>query len=279
MGVQRAGQDARNVFEQPAAGDMRKRVNAAGLHQRQQALHIDAGRRHQRVDQQDILVEQGGAIELPALVGRESSHQRKAVGMNARRGEAKNHIARRDLVGGQHLLALDRADAKAGEVIIAIRIHAGHFGGFAADQRASGLFATLGDAGDDIGRDPIVELSGRIIIEEEQRLGPLNDQVVRAHGDQVDSDAVMSARIDRELQLGSDPVVCGDQQRIVEPCRLQVEKAAESAKVGIGARTSRRSGERGDGTDQRIAGLDRDAGPGISVGGGLVMLGIHGQRA
>src|SRR3546814_9463669 len=65
MRMQGLGQDPRDILEQPAAGDMRQRMDLAGLHQRQQALHIDARRRHQRVDQQDSLVEQGGATQLP----------------------------------------------------------------------------------------------------------------------------------------------------------------------------------------------------------------------
>ena len=88
----------------------------------------------------------------------------------------------------------------------------------------------------------------------------------------------MLPRIDRELQLGADAVVGGDEQRVVEPGRLQVEEAAESAEVGVGAGATRRTGERSNGTDQRIAGVDRDTGLRISIGGGLVVLGIHGTR-
>ena len=40
-------------------------------------------------------------------------------------------------------------DAETGEIIIAIGIHARHFGRFATDQRASGDFAALGNASDD----------------------------------------------------------------------------------------------------------------------------------
>src|SRR3546814_15733782 len=58
--------------------------------------------------------------------------------------------------------------------------------GLAADQRASGLLAPFGDARDDFGRDIVVELARRIIIEEKQRLGDLHDLIVRTHRDQVD---------------------------------------------------------------------------------------------
>src|SRR3546814_8833308 len=102
--------------------------------------------------------------------------------------------------------------------------------GLAADQRASGLLAPFGDARDDFGRDIVVELARRIIIEEKQRLGALHDQIVRTHRDQVDPDPVMFARFDRKLQLGADAVVRRNEQGVVEPRRLQVEKAAKTAR-------------------------------------------------
>ena len=137
---------------------------------------------------------------------------------------------------GQHLAALDRADAEAGEVVIALGIHAGHLRRLAADQRAAGLAAAFGDRRDHRLGDVVVELPGRVIIEEEQRLGALDDEIVGAHRDEVDADAVMTAALDRELQLGADAVIGGDQQRIAIARRLEVEKAAESAELGVRAR-------------------------------------------
>ena len=46
----------------------------------------------------------------------------------------------------QDLVALDDADAEAGQVVVAVGVHARHLGGLAADQRAAGLPAALGDA-------------------------------------------------------------------------------------------------------------------------------------
>jgi hypothetical protein len=43
----------------------------------------------------------------------------------------------------------------------------------------------------------------------------LHDQIVDAHRDQIDPDRVMPVMIDRQFDLGPDPVVGGDQQRIV----------------------------------------------------------------
>ena len=163
----------------------------------------------------------------------------KPLRMNARAGQPEDDVARRDPVAGQRLGPIDRADAEAGEVIVALGVHAGHFGRLAADQRAAGLAAAFGDRRDDRGGDVIVELPGRIIVEEEQRLGALDDEIVDAHRDEVDADPVMPAGLDRQLELGADAVIGGDQQRIFVAGRLQVEEAAESAELGIGARAGR----------------------------------------
>ena len=69
-------------------------------------------------------------------------------------------------------------------------------------------------AGDHPLGDAVVELPGGEIVEEEERLGALDDQIVGAHRDQVDADAVVAAAVDRELELGADAVIGGDQQRI-----------------------------------------------------------------
>ena len=59
--VQALGQDARDILEQAAAGDVGERRDPARADQRQQRLHIDAGRREQGLDQQPVLIEQGRA--------------------------------------------------------------------------------------------------------------------------------------------------------------------------------------------------------------------------
>ena len=86
-------------------------------------------------------------------------------------------------------------DGEAGEVVVAVAVHARHLRRLAADQRAAGQPAALGDAGDDRRALVGIELAGREIVEEEQRLGALHDDVVDAHGDEVDADRVVPARL------------------------------------------------------------------------------------
>src|SRR4029078_13302246 len=110
-----------------------------------------------------------------------------------------NGIAGRNLRAGKYAVALNCADAEAGEIIVARRIHSRHLGSLAADQRAAGAAAALGDRGDDRGRALVVEIPGGVIIKEKQRLGALYNEIVGAHRDEVDANPVMPPSLDREL--------------------------------------------------------------------------------
>ena len=69
----------------------------------------------------------------------------------------------------------------------------------------------------------------------------------------------MQTGLDRDLDLGTDAVGGGHQDRILEAGGLEVEQAAKPADLGIRARTGRRAHHRLDQIDQTIAGIDIDA--------------------
>ena len=102
------------------------------------------------------------------------------------------------------------------------------------------------------------------VIEEEQGFGPLHDDVVDAHGHEVDADRVVAAGLDGDLDLRADAVIGGHQHRIAEPRRLEVEQTAETADLGVGAGAAGGAHERPDGLDHGVAGVDVDAGLRVS---------------
>src|SRR3546814_15087291 len=108
------------------------------------------------------------------------------------------HTPRRRLLPGKLPAAFDRTDAEAREVIIARRIHARHFRRFAADQGAARQLAALRNPRNDPFGHGAIQLTGGEIIEEEQRFRALHDQIVDAHGDQIDPHAVMPVMLDCE---------------------------------------------------------------------------------
>ena len=124
-------------------------------------------------------------------------------------------------------IALDCADRKSGEVVIAHLIQARHLRGLAADQGAPRLPAALRHAFDHACPDLGIELSTGEIVQEKQRFRPLHDEIVDRHGDEIDADRMMRAGFNRDLELGPDTVGRGHQDRIGEAQALEVEQGAE----------------------------------------------------
>ena len=179
--------------------------------------------------------------------------------MDAGRSKADHRIAGRDIGARQQRAAFGSTDREAGEVVIAVLVEAGHFGGFAADQRAAGFPAAFRHPGNDGGRGLRIEFAAGKIVQKEQRLGALHHEVIDRHRHQIDADAAMQAGLDRNLDLGADAIGRGDQHRIVKARRLQIEQSAEPADFGVGAGARGGANHRLDQVDQTIAGIDIDA--------------------
>jgi len=250
-------------------------LDPPGLHQRKERSDIDSGWRNQRFDQQYVGIEQRRAVHLPALVLRQTADQRKAVGMDAGGFQAKQQVAGFDGGTGHRLLAFHRADTETGKVIIAFRIHAWHFGGFAADQCAARRLAAFRNPCDNAFRDTVFQPAGSKIIQEKQRLRALNDQVIDTHGDEIDADRIMPVMVDRQLELGADPVIGGDQQRVPIAGGFEIKKASEAAQFGIGPRSGRGFGQRRNCPDQGIACCNGHTGFRIGVRIRFILLFTH----
>ena len=190
----------------------------------------------------------GKAADLDEL-----AHQRITIGVGAGRSETENDVARLHILLRQQVLAFGGTHREAREVIVAAVIHARHFRRFAADQGAARLLAAIGDAGDHLAGGGDIELSGGVIVEEEQRLGALHHQIVDRHGDEIDADAMVAAGLDGDAELGADAVIGGDEDRVLEAAGLEIEQAAEAAQRRISTFAARRLGQRLDRLDQGIA--------------------------
>ena len=263
-GLQALGDAARRVFDQAAAGDVGRALDQTGLHQRQHRLHIDARRLHQGLGERPVPGEGGVVGPRQTRFLDHLADQRIAVRVRTRRPQADDDVARRLTVQiRQGVAALDRAQREAGQIIVAALVHPGHFGRLAPDEGAAGLTTAVGDSGHDASGGVDLELAGRVIVEEQQRLGPLGQQIVDAHGDQIDADAVMAARLDGDLELGADAVRRRDDQRILESGGLEVEQGPESPQRSLRAGAPGRLRQRLDGVDQHLAGVDVHARIGI----------------
>ena len=121
----------------------------------------------------------------------------------------------------------NRADDEAGDVVLAVGVEAGHLRGLAAEQRAAVLAARRRQPFDDLHGDVGIEPAGGEIVEEEQRLGALDEDVVDAVIDEIDADGVVDAGHERDAQLRADAVGARHQHRVGDGRAAKPEQAAE----------------------------------------------------
>jgi len=196
--------------------------------------------------------------------------------MGSAGSQPQDRVADLDAAAVDGLGFFHGADGKPRQVILAIGIHARHFGRFAADQCASGQLAALGDAADH-GRGRVHrEPAAGEIIEEKQRLGALHENVVDAHRHEVDAHRVVLVPRKREPQLGADAVRAGDQHGLAVFLR-HFKQRPEPAYAGQHPFAQGALGERLDAFDQGIPRIDVDARVTISQGRSAGLLCGHGM--
>ena len=183
--------------------------------------------------------------------------------MRARGRQRDQHIARLDLGAIDQLLLLGNGDTEAGQIEITVLVHAGHLCGLAADQRTTGLLAALGNALDDRRGDAGIELAGGVVIEEEQRLGAVDQHIVDAHRDQILAQPFDPSGFDTQPQLGADAIGAGHQHWLLVLLR-QGHQRAETTDAAEHFRPMGRLDDLLDVIDQRVAAIDIDAGIGVA---------------
>ena len=215
---------------------MSQSADAAGhlLHDRAHRLHVNARRREQGF--QNALATQVLASLAQLLLGTAlDTHlagQRVAVGMQAGRGEADEHVAFAHAFGIEHARAIDQAHAETGQIVVVRVHHAGMLGHLAADERAAGLAAALADAADDLGHGLGIQLAHGHVVEEEQRLRAGGKNVVHAHGHQIDAHRIVHAKTLSDLELRAHAIGARHQKRIDHVLgHRDGEQAAEAADV------------------------------------------------
>ncbi|KAG1249420.1 hypothetical protein G6F68_013345 [Rhizopus microsporus] len=198
--------------------------------------------------------------------------------MRAAGGQAQHDVARLDGLAVDDRGLFHRTHRKTGQVVFAVRVHARHFSGFAADQRAAGLGAAVGDAAHDRRGGVDVQLAGGEIVQEEQRLGALHQHVVHAHGDQVDADRIVAVQLVGQLQLGAHAGGTRHQHRLAVLVG-QVEQGAEATQAAHHFRAEAALDQGLDPLDQLVAGVDVDTRVTVGEGGGGGRRGVgHGRR-
>ena len=264
-------QHARNILGQAAAGDVRHALHQSRMrrHQGEQGLHVDA-RGCQQIECQ-LLVAWRMKINAGSLD--DFSNQRISIRMRATGRESEYDISRRNAVAGDDIFFFDQPDGEAGEVVFAFRIHRGHLGGFATNQRAARQLTSVRDAFDDIGRNRDIEFAAGKIIQKKYRLGTLHQNIVHAHRNQILAYGIVFVQMECEFELGADAIGTRYHHRVLEFLRHfhQRAKAADSAQH---LRAHGALGEGLDVFDELIARVDIDTGFFVSQGSERI---CHGQ--
>ena len=147
--------------------------------------------------------------------------QRVAVGVGPAGREADDRVPLFDQGARDQVAALADRDAEPGQVEVVGGHHVGVFRRLAAEQRTAGLAAALGDALDQFDDGVRHELAARDQVEEECRPAAGRQDVVDAHGNEVDAKPVQPSGRAAEQHLGADPVASGGQHRVADRGRVE----------------------------------------------------------
>src|ERR1700684_2008611 len=113
--------------------------------------------------------------------------------MQPARGESDQHIAGANVFWIGSFRALDQADREAREIVFARLVDIGKLRRLAAHQTDTCKRASASDTFDDFDGDTALQLAGPNVIEEKKRLCTMTDNVVNAHRNAVDADAIVTA--------------------------------------------------------------------------------------
>ena len=180
--------------------------------------------------------------------------------MHAVGREAQDHVAVGDGVQRQEPAALGGANREAREIVITRGEMARHLGGLAPNERTARHGATFADASDHALGDSWIELARGDVIEKEEGLGPVGDEIVDAHGHQIDPHRFVTTRRDGHHELRAHPVGARDENGIAKARGLEVEQRAETAYFRYDAGPFRLLRDRFDGLDQCSGGVYIHAG-------------------
>src|SRR5450759_2553188 len=216
LGVHVARQHAWQVLGDAAAGDVGYRPDVAGFYHLEDRRRVDH-RGGQKLDPQRVRYLLGMVVQVEVpRVEEELAGQRVAVGVQAGGTQPDDPVLGHHPRTVDDLVLLDHADAEARQVVVVLLHHAGVLGYLAAGERAAGLYAAVRHTPHYLGDPRRHDLPRGDVVLEEERLGSAGDDVVGAHGDQVDPHGIVFIEHLGELYLGAHAVGAAGEDWILE---------------------------------------------------------------
>ncbi len=186
-----------------------------------------------------------------------------AVGMQAGGRQGDQRVARLDIFAGKQFFALDGADDETSKIVLTGRIKTGHFGSFTANERAAGFAARAAHALDELLDDVGLELAHGEIVEEKERLGALDENVVDAVIDEIAADGGVDAHGHGDFEFGADAIGAGDQHGLSPFFAIEGKERAEAANAAENARSESMAGVMPDALLGFLSDGDIDTGIGV----------------
>ena len=242
------------------------------LLQGQQGPVVDGRGFQQGVDQGLSVIE--FPIQRCAGYLNDLSYQGKTIGVRAAGRQRDQGISVGDMAAINDLVLLHDAHAEPRQVVVTAIVHAGHFRSLAAHQCAAGQFTAPADAGNHFCGDINIEFAGGVIIQEQQRLGSHDRNIVAAHGDQVDADRIVAIRHHSEPQFGPHSIGARHQHGLVISLGY-LNQGAKAAYTPHDLGSACCCGDFFQTVHQLIAGIDVNTGVAIGQGGAVGRV-VHG---
>ena len=181
--------------------------------------------------------------------------------------QAQHHVAGLHIFAGEDQGLFHHAHRKTRQVVFASGVHAGHLGGFAANQRTARQLTTLGNAAHHRRGGVHIQLAAGKVIEEKQRFRALHQHIVDAHGHQINAHGVVHIPFKSQLKFGAHAIGAADQDRFFVVFRY-FKQCAKAANTRQHALAHGFFGQGFDAFDQRITSVNVNAS--VFVGKGSV---------
>src|SRR5215470_527508 len=218
-GLAAFGEDAREILGDAAARHVGHGEDGHAAQELEDGLDVDARRLEELVGHR--ATEARHHVVRPQLEPLEDhlADQREAVGVQSAGRQPEHAVARANLGPGDQAAPLDHTHREAREVVLARSIERAHLGRLPAHECAARLLASLRHAPHD-GLDAIrLHAMHGEVVEEVERLRPVDEQVVDSHRDEVDTHRVVAVGGEGDMQLGPHSVGGGDEDGLAVTLR------------------------------------------------------------
>ena len=91
--------------------------------------------------------------------------------------------------------------------------------------------ATLGDAFDNLSGGICIKLTSGEVIEKKKRLSTLDDQIIDAHGNEINADSVVNADRMRDFKFCADTIRRRNQNRVFKTGCFEIKETAKTTEI------------------------------------------------